>query len=257
MMRWFTLCLIVTAFGLAGCTRGTTPSAGKGKEKDGKGTEEKKERSTLVIGHEALAKEFAANADEADGKLKWAKTVEVTGPVNNTLRGVVFFGAVKDKEGKPIWIKCTGQPEDEKSGKFLRLSKGQKVKIVGTYASYRNNEAWLENCVVTELDPSTQKAVPAPQLTKEFESDDKAAGAKYKDEDVLVSGTILEVAPEALKLMGTEKTQFEIEVGEVEMKTYGKDLKKGQAVEIRGSNARLVPILNRVVISNGYIMSPK
>ncbi len=277
MARWLPIGLLVFALTLIGCTGGNTPKKGGVPNKEGQAEQDgPKEKSVdkpatvkadLVITYEAMAKELDADAEAANAKFRQATRVEVTGAINNTLPGVVYLGGIKDKKGEPIWVKGSVKRDyegnrdmlDQKSRKFLGLSKGQKVKVVGTYIFFRNGEVWLENCVLTELEPSAQKTVSAENLTTEFEKDEKAATARYSGEDVLVSGTILQISSESLKLMGTKITEFEVQVGESEMKANGKNLKAGQTVEVRGSNARLVRIVDTaiVVVSNGYIVSAK
>jgi hypothetical protein len=77
----------------------------------------------------------------------------------------------------------------------VRFSKGQKIQAVGKLvtADAGTRTVTLADCTVTETEPSTILVFKAEDLAREFETDLKAAQAKYRLKDMIVTGVVDEV----------------------------------------------------------------
>jgi putative nucleic acid binding protein len=230
--------------------------AGANKGGGDKGGSDKGASADFTLTADALAKEFAANKNAVEAKYK-GKTLELTGEFGGVALGYLIFKTVyKDQaDVKGARVACSMLPEFlDKTG---RMSKGQKVKVVGRFkeADFRVE---LSGCSLTELEPSKLTVTPADTLANEFEKNAAGASAKYKNQDVILSGAISDKGKtrDGVKCvrLGGGKLRCCIEI----MPPDWDALKVGDQVELRGTFPQFVALEgNDIPIRSGMVLRPK
>jgi hypothetical protein len=71
------------------------------------------------------------------------------------------------------------------------LGRGQTVRVRGVYDKFGQ----LKPCAVLEKGPDTRVQVTAEQLAADFTADPEAAGKKYYDRTLVVTGTVVKIKP--------------------------------------------------------------
>ena len=106
---------------------------------------------------------------------------------------------------------------------------------MGKVSKFKYYSLTLDSCTLIEIEPSSILITTAPEIAQEFESDPKAAQAKYKENrNVIFSGVVEELTqisggPSHAKLTGHGKLRFSVHLLDKEWEK----LKKSQTVQIR------------------------
>jgi hypothetical protein len=218
--------------------------------KDAKwGTVDRSEKPMVTTSAEELAKELIAD-DPAFHKKYSSRKVTVTGEVKEVHRNTFYLkGAKKDQ----IAVNPSVSLKDKE--KQLRLGPGQKIKVTGTCLSQQLHSIQIFDAEFTLDGPKTLIEVSAADLAREYEANAGAADGKYKDKEMLVSGTIGEVKGTSIQLKGTAKTSVGVNVTGDEEKA--KDLKTGQQAELRGKLLGYFPEQKSIAVMGGLVVSAK
>jgi hypothetical protein len=131
-------------------------------------------------------KDRAAARQKYDGKV-----VEVTGTVSNVgymnpsaIGNLTFYS----RQGITLQVKL----RNEYHAKAYRLSMGQKIKVVATFAEAFGAMPIVDNGVLTELEPSTIIEISADDLAKKFRDDRFKAEEEFRNKTLLVTGPLQE-----------------------------------------------------------------
>src|SRR5262249_5169222 len=134
-----------------------------------------------------LAKEYAADKAAFDKKYV-DKLVELEGVVEDPNLGPVGGSRPRvtlDGDKPPQFVDCRFKPANK--NKLAKLTKGQKIKIVGTcQASFAS--VVLDDCDLLETGKDVSQAISAAQLTEELRKDKSGTEAKYKGKQLIVEG---------------------------------------------------------------------
>jgi hypothetical protein len=217
----------------------------------------KTDRPAYTVTAIGITEEFAKDRVAAEKKYK-DKLIEVEGTVTSVTQNSVrrtadlsLLGSKKPGEALARQVVC----EMKKSlvGKVGLLGKGQKVRVKGKLDSESGGNVTLKEVEYEELTPSSVPRVTAQMLAKEFAQDKEAAAKKYGDKEVIVEGTIVDLAEKdrncSVKLAGSDKLVVTCNVEEDEFKT----LKKGEKVRLKGELSLFVS--GEVVIVAAYLVN--
>jgi hypothetical protein len=193
------------------------------------------EQPAFTVTAAGLAGQFAADAAKAEKKFA-GKLVAVEGLVSTARQNIVKgTGEVtlvgKKGEQLPFEVACT--VKKARAGTVGLLSRWQQVRVTGRFVEGGAAKARLDECDYEELTPGTTPTVTAEAVTKEFKADSAAAEKKYKDRDLIVTGTVDELAARNgfwVRLAGTGGLRVSCDVEEDEFQS----LKKGDRVRIKG-----------------------
>jgi hypothetical protein len=259
----------VFTFGLAlvaGCGTGTsTPSAPQGdvSNRHSVGTKETESardtpkdlaparspggpangKEPLPVTAVALTKEFETAFDDATKKYA-EQSLVVEGVVDDpNLKGADGRARVTlDGFKAPYFVDCWLTPTPQ--AVVSKLSKGQKVKVVGKFAKASKLYITLTDCKVVEFGPDAVVSISAAQLTEEFSKDREATNEKYADKTLVVEGVVVQVEFEPGKgkrsayLEGNdEKADKPVRViaeFHIESQEELSSLKVGQKVKVKG-----------------------
>jgi tRNA_anti-like len=233
------IAVFVTVAALFGCKGGDTPKDGDKAQKENAGVD----TGPIAVASEALAEEFAADPVAAEAKYK-GKTLEITGGYASELASVrvVYLKGAKKKDGSPCHVRCWVVPEIEKKAATLHLSQGQKLKLVGRYNEFTQGEVDVRECSLTELEPSKLTPVSSELFAKEFDDDPAATLKKYENQEVVLSGPILDFKKGGLggdlRLVGTKKTKIYCAIDARDQAYLEKNFGRGDVLVIRGHGIR-------------------
>jgi hypothetical protein len=177
------------------------------KEKDKK----KKKDGYYEFAATEILREYMKDPDKAERKYKNA-TLDISGEIF-FIHGKerIDLKGVKRNPNDPGDIKIIADIAPAFHGKALRLSKDQKIKIIGKFPSYaKDSHLSVSECEIIELEPSKLLDVTAEELARAFEQDVKAAEDKYRGRDLAFTGTVETVRvgkfASSARFKGTEKT---------------------------------------------------
>jgi hypothetical protein len=260
--RWLIAGCLAFAAGCGG--PGSSPPAGTAPGK-GPGTPaaavDKPEVKTTA---EGLAKEVLADEKAAGGKYK-DKVVELEGAVEfaNAVIGdgrMFHLAGAKKKPTDVVGLNLFCVPAAADKDKVWWLGKGQKVKVVGRVTGVTSSGVYLDQCTVTELEPSPTPRVTAEQLTGEFGKDEAAAKAKYLTKEgypkeVIVEGTVAGLATTkdgfySVNLAGKEGLAVSCTVN----KEAYEGLKQGDKVTMKGDVSGLYKDRKAVLVNTAFVL---
>ncbi len=250
----------------AGCggQRPSSPAgtaAGKGPGTPAAAPADKPEVKTTA---EGLAKEVLADEKAAAEKYK-GKVVEVEGAVAfaNAFLGngrMFHLSGAKKKPTDVVGLNLFCVPAAAHKDKVWWLGKGQKVQVVGRVTGVTSSAVYLDQCAVTELEPSPTPRLTAEQLTGEFAKDEAAAKAKYLTKEgypkeVIVEGTVAgrETTKDGfhtVKLAGKEGLAVSCTV---DKETY-EGLKDGDKVTLKGDLSGLYQGHKAVIVNTAFVL---
>jgi hypothetical protein len=191
-------------------------------------------RNDTTMTAAAFLEEFIDNEKAAATKYQ-GKVVEVTAEVAGVYSPHSF--QVKDaqkkvaKQALTCGMICLARPDAP--GPIGRLGVGQRVKVVGKFKESQALMVYLQDCQVTELEPSKLVTISAENLARDFEADFVAAQKRYRDIDMAVAGTVTRVEMTksqrrtVITLKGGARMPVTVEVNELA------DVPIGGRVEVR------------------------
>jgi hypothetical protein len=149
---------------------------------------------------EQLGQEALTDKTAAEKKYK-GKYVEVEGPVEGLVYVPTFdrYEAVSLKGQGPMHVQCM-HLEGKSAEQAANLTKGQKVKIRGTFDGVADYLITLVNGELVEVGTDPAIAVSAGQLTKEYSADENGSNKKFKDKQLVLDGMIASIDTEKMSL---------------------------------------------------------
>lgn len=223
MLRLFPTSLVLFGLIFIGCTPGGPKNDEDSKDgkiaqhsvkdtRDRKGGQKPTDLTPdFTLTAEEMTKEFIADEKVASDKFN-NKIVQVTGDAGLVFDDHFHIDGVLTSKGGVIRanVECEFQPLHAQ--RVYRLSRGQKVKVVGK-GKEQFGSFTLSDCSVTELEPSKIVKVTAEELAKTFDDGDKIEEKFGKD--WIISGTVEAVARDTsfaemyfVYLKGTKKTRL-------------------------------------------------
>jgi hypothetical protein len=222
-----------------GCKKGDQADTNPPGEQGAKDSGKTPQGPPVEVGSEQLAKEYATDRGAADAKYK-NKLLQVKGTVVSAdpsfTRNRIYLSGFKEKPtSSPIDapVRCAVRPQ--LLDKVPLLSRGQQVQVTGKCTDGGALGVNLADCDFKELEPSSVITISAEALTKEFAADKVGADKKYKNQEMIVEGTVADVAlqrpiPRAV-LAGQAPWTVAFETG---LKEELQQLKMGQKARIKG-----------------------
>jgi hypothetical protein len=213
---------------------GAVARNGDKKPRDTEPVKDPPKKNDAAMTAAAFLEEFIDNEKAAAAKYQ-GKVVEVTAEVAGVYSPHSF--QVKDAEKKvakqvmTCGMICLARPDAP--GPIGRLGVGQRVKVVGKFKESQALMVYLQDCQVTELEPSKLVTISAENLARDFEADFVAAQKRYRDIDMAVAGTVTKVEMTksqrrtVITLKGGARMPVTVEVNELA------DVPIGGRVEIR------------------------
>jgi hypothetical protein len=201
----------------------------------------------LRVSAEALAREYAADTRAADARYKG--------------RWLAVTGYLEDVDLFPAGLACLrirGLPGDAPPGlparmlrcefaagcvsQLVRLDRGQQLTFKGRCQGDHGGLVDFVDCQVLDLGADPARRVTAAELTRAFVEEESAARQRYKDQVLLVEGTVIgqkEIRGMPWLLLGGHNEQSPVPVRVAvgypdECKDDFARLKNGDRIQVRG-----------------------
>lgn len=178
----------VMPLSLAALLAALLPGCGGGNKNDSPGGD--RGGPPIKVTAEQLSKDFVAD-HRAAGQKYGVRMLEVEGTVVgiNGPERVVRLEGTRRADNFPMPVSC--KLSLARGEQVVKLSKGQKVKVVGHITSTSTVAGVnLGDCDLIELTPSTVITIKANDLAATFAADPKEAENKYKGKEMIVEGKV-------------------------------------------------------------------